>query len=203
MWTIRVAGEPAPKGSMKCIGTNGRHQLTEDDKTGKGKPWRRLVTKAGERIRVHAGDALTEGPVSVEVTWTLDRPASVPLRKRAWPAVRNADLDKLCRMVLDAFSPRKGEPGSGLWGDDSQVVQLVARKAYFDTPNCPDVLDRPGAVIRVSPMSEVVGRDAELHMLRTLVGHLVTDYGDRCCDNQTECGCSMAQAARYVGIEVA
>lgn len=150
MWTVTVAGTPKPKGSLKCVGQRGRHQLVEDDSTGKGKTWRAVLTQAGEAVAARVGDRLQSGPVSVEVTFTLDRPGSAP-RSRLWPAVRNGDVDKLARMLLDAFTDAK------VWGDDSQVVELIARKAYpltgselpgMATP-CPGAADRPGATVRV------------------------------------------------------
>ena len=150
-WSVTVYGTPAPKGSMKCIGARGKvkHQLVEDDSSGGGKAWRALMRQAGEQLRRTAGEQLQAGPVSVEVTMTLDRPASAPAA-RLWPALRNLDVDKGARLVLD------GLQDSGLFHDDSQVVDLHVRKTYPDTPGCPDRLTRPGAVIRIWPTEETL-----------------------------------------------
>ena len=57
------------------------------------------------------------------------------------------DIDKLCRSTLDGVSQGlNGKVGDGLvWGDDSLVVELIARKFYAD--------DRePGATITISAL---------------------------------------------------
>jgi len=63
---------------------------------------------------------------------------------RAFPIVP-PDVDKLCRGLLDGIGQgvETGKVGDGvIYGDDSQVIELVARKFYAD--------DRePGAVIRI------------------------------------------------------
>lgn len=136
---VRLYGLPAPKGSLKCIGRNGRHQLVEDN--ARTKQWREHVAYAGRRLRIVYALA---GPLGIEVTLTVPRPATVPLRKRPWPVTRSSyDVDKLARLILDGFQDAR------VFGDDAQVVELIARKTYPDTPGCPDRLDRPGACIRL------------------------------------------------------
>jgi Holliday junction resolvase RusA-like endonuclease len=58
------------------------------------------------------------------------------------------DLDKLLRALLDGIGQGHdtGKVGDGLiWGDDSQVVEIIAKKFYAD--------DRlPGADIRIIPL---------------------------------------------------
>lgn len=143
---IKVLGIPAAKGSMKCIGTTGgrHHQLVEQNaKTIK--PWRQLITNAGRRAVAKYGPL--DGPVTLEATFTVPRPASVPLSKRAWPITRSSgDVDKQLRLALDALTD------SGLIGDDSQIVMGSYTKTYPDTPGAPDRLDRPGAIIRIEAM---------------------------------------------------
>ena len=69
----------------------------------------------------------------------LPRPASVKLSKRALPIVP-PDVDKLARGLLDGIGQSEV-----IWGDDSQVVELIARKFYAD--------DRePGADITITPL---------------------------------------------------
>lgn len=139
---IRVFGVPAAKGSMKCIGaTGGRHHQLVEQNAKKIDPWRKLIANAGQRAAMKYG-RLT-GPVAIEVTFTVPRPASVPLSKRAWPITRSSgDLDKQVRLCLDALT-------GTLIADDSQVVYLTAAKTYPDTPGATDRLDRPGAIIRI------------------------------------------------------
>lgn len=101
-----------------------------------GKPHGYIPThaaQAGWEIRQQATEALGDaepfsGPVAVEVTVYIRQPASIPKRDRltAMPT-RRPDLDNYCKLALDGCSP--------LWVDDSQVVELVARKRYaVDSP---------------------------------------------------------------------
>jgi Holliday junction resolvase RusA-like endonuclease len=140
-YAVRVYGAPVPQGSMTCVGHGGFHNVQPSNKDAL-KTWRALVEKAGRALPVTG----LVGPLGVEVTFTVERPASVPLRKRAWPAVKKADVDKLARAVLDGLTESK------VYGDDSQVVELTARKTYPDTPGATDRLDRPGCVIRLYPI---------------------------------------------------
>jgi Holliday junction resolvase RusA-like endonuclease len=82
----------------------------------------------------------TSGPVEVEVTFFLERPATISREKRPWP-IKPPDLDKLVRS-LDSLTD------AGVWDDDGQIVQLTAWKCYADTRE-------PGAYVKVRAMSEV------------------------------------------------
>ena len=63
--------------------------------------------------------------VSLEIEFVFARPKSLP--KRVEDHVKKPDLDNLIKAFKDAA---KGI----LWHDDSQVVQMTARKAYGDKP---------------------------------------------------------------------
>lgn len=139
---ITLAGNPAPKGSMKCVGRRGRHQLVEDNPKSKG--WRKRIADL-VRARVKS-TAERHQPLGVEVTLTVDRPKSV---RTAYAVTRSSyDVDKLARLVLDALQD------TDLLPDDAQVVELVARKTYPNGP-IPDALPYPGARIRVYPIGDV------------------------------------------------
>ena len=56
----------------------------------------------------------------------MERPKTVKQAKRPLPIVP-PDLDKLVRGVGDGIGQSEM-----IWGDDSQVVELVARKFYAD-----------------------------------------------------------------------
>lgn len=141
-WAVKVHGDPAPKGSLRCVGgKGGRHQLIENnDRT---KPWRALVKQAGQALNLPGP---LSGPVGVEVTFTVAFPQSMKPGARLWPWKRSngvgGDTDKLIRTLLD------GLEDAGVLADDAQVCEVRGVKAYPHTP-VPDVLDRPGAVIRV------------------------------------------------------
>jgi Holliday junction resolvase RusA-like endonuclease len=110
------------------------------------KVWRKAVASACHQL-VSAEHSLMLGPVRVEVDFYLPRPSSVSMKKRALPIVP-PDLDKLLRSTLDGIGQgvETGKVGDGMtWGDDSQVVEILARKFYAD--------DRePGAQIRITAL---------------------------------------------------
>jgi len=84
--------------------------------------------------------------VRVEMNFYLPRPPSVKLSKRPLPIVP-PDLDKLVRAANDAIGQGlNGKVGDGIiWGDDSQAVEIIARKFYAD--------DRePGVDIVITPL---------------------------------------------------
>ena len=110
------------------------------------KLWRKAVASACHSL-VSEEHSLMLGPVRVEVDFYLPRPSSVSIKKRSLPIVP-PDLDKLLRSTLDGIGQGvdTGKVGDGMtWGDDSQVVEIFARKFYAD--------DRePGAVIVITAL---------------------------------------------------
>ena len=108
------------------------------------KPWRKAIAEACHNLPID--HTILLGPVRVEIDFYLRRPPSVKVTKRAMPIVP-PDIDKICRSTLDGISQGlSGKVGDGLlWGDDAQVVELIARKHYAD--------DRePGAEITITPL---------------------------------------------------
>lgn len=117
--TVDVPGIPAPQGSKKAV-TRGRKTVLIE--MSKALPaWRANVTERVQaRMRV-TGTQRIDGPVRVDVTFWLTRPAAA--RGRAFPHVA-PDVDKLARGVLDALTL------SGVIEDDARVVDLTVRKRY-------------------------------------------------------------------------
>lgn len=159
-WGFKVYGEPKPKGSMKCVGRRGKvkHQLVEQVDDG---GWRDLVTAAARRFVLEVADE--HQPIYAEMTFSLSRPSShygtgrnarlVKNSAPVWPTLfGTGDSDKLARLVLDALQD------AGVLRNDAQVRPLYVDKAYW-APHpvvlpetvSPDVLGRPGAVIRLRP----------------------------------------------------
>ena len=118
--TFFVDGKPEPQGSKTGYVVKGRAVIA--DKNPKAlKPWRRAIADAATVAQIEAGDTdPLVGPVQVALVFVLERPKTV---KREHPTVR-PDLDKLSRAVLDGLTT------AGVYGDDSQVVGLVASKEY-------------------------------------------------------------------------
>ncbi|WP_031514795.1 RusA family crossover junction endodeoxyribonuclease [Streptomyces sp. NRRL F-5123] len=143
--TITVHGHrPAPQGSKRHVG-NGR--LIEQSK--RVKPWRAAVEDAAVAAMTSGHIGATpvhrpplDGPLSIEIAFTVRKPASAPKRRTTWPTTRDSgDIDKLLRATFDALTT------SGAIADDSRVVEVVARKVFPGEGL--DALDEPGAVIRV------------------------------------------------------
>lgn len=118
MIRLNVIGRPTPQGSKRVF--NGR--LVEAQSANL-KKWRKAIEEA---CQPHADRNIHLGPVKLEVDFYLERPKTVKPEKRPKPIVP-PDLDKLLRGVGDGI----GQSGM-IWGDDSQVVEIVARKHYAD-----------------------------------------------------------------------
>lgn len=146
---ITVLGVPAPQGSKRHV---GHGVMIESSK--KVKPWREAVKAATWQrlqalsVETYGGTGqehtfrITDRPVRVDIDFYFDKPKSAPKRRRTWPITRSSgDVDKLVRSSLDALTD------AGAFKDDSQVIDVHARKRYTDDPDTE--LRVPGAVIRV------------------------------------------------------
>lgn len=128
MIVLNVEGRPTPQGSKRVF--NGR---IVEAQSANLKKWRGAIAEACLK---QPQEQIHLGPIRLEVDFYLERPKTVKFSKRPLPIVA-PDLDKLVRAVGDGI----GQSGA-IWGDDSQIVEILARKFYAD--------DRPaGAEIRV------------------------------------------------------
>jgi len=112
-------GKPQSQGSKNAFRlANGRTVLVE---ASKGlKPWRETVALACKQAMMEQQDMRqVEGAVRLDCTFYFVKPKSVT---RERPSVK-PDLDKVCRGIGDALT-------GVAWKDDSQVVELNARKVY-------------------------------------------------------------------------
>lgn len=123
--TIKVEGQPIPKGSMRHIG-NGR--MIDQTKV---KPWMNSIRSASLLAAQEAGfTEMIDVPVAVFIEFFFPRPAAA--KNRLYPHKRSVgDIDKLSRAVLDALQPTRTE--RGILTDDALVVTLVAQKVYSAT----------------------------------------------------------------------
>jgi crossover junction endodeoxyribonuclease RusA len=137
-----VPGTPATKGNMRAFNAGGRVKITEKKTTGLT-TWLHAINDEARRVR---GDQEPfTGPLSVELWFWLQRPASEPKRRRTWPTkARSGDVDKLARAALDAMT-------GVLFADDAQVVNLVVGKDFADDPFKPR--RSPGVDIDVTEVS--------------------------------------------------
>lgn len=112
-----VHGVPAPQGSKRHV---GRGILVESSK--KVAPWREAV-KWGA-IKAMAGRPAMDGPIYASISFWFTPPKSA--KKGAQPTTRGTgDLDKLLRSTFDAITD------AGMIRDDSQIVRVMASKAYI------------------------------------------------------------------------
>jgi Holliday junction resolvase RusA-like endonuclease len=153
--TFTALGVPKAKGSMRHVGNS---RMIEQ--LAGSKPWRETVKSAAVdavNAREGTGDpfATLSGPVVVDAVFTFAKPKSAPKRRRIWPITRSSgDVDKLARNLLDALVD------AWVLADDSQVVDLRARKVYAGEHY--RALAGPGAnvVVRVlgDDMQPTIGR---------------------------------------------
>lgn len=130
---VRVYDTPVPQGSKVANRFGGG---VRDANAARLTPWRAKVTAAAADVaRYH--DPIT-GPVRVSVRFTFERPTShygtgrntdvlrpAMLAAHPFPGRACGDLDKLVRACLDSITDAKT-----IWGDDTQVTDLRARKLY-------------------------------------------------------------------------
>jgi len=133
--SFTVLGIAQPKGSTKSFGFIRKNKATGQPIIGRnGKPvigttttsdnpgvkgWEAAVRAAAQQQC--GGVFFDDAAVRIGMVFLLPRPVSLP--KRITHHTKRPDLDKLARAVKDAL---KGV----LWKDDSQVIDLVARKGY-------------------------------------------------------------------------
>ncbi len=135
--TITVHGTPAPQGSKKGFVVGKRAVLVES--SAKVKPWRQAVVHAA-LAQLPQGWTALDGPLVVEMIFTLRKPASAPKRRRTFPD-RTPDLSKLVRATEDALTD------AGVWADDARVVSCRAVKCFPREDESRQ--DTPGVVVHV------------------------------------------------------
>jgi Holliday junction resolvase RusA-like endonuclease len=114
MISFSCDGTPVPQGSMKVI--NGHILHSQGSALA---VWRSTIALSAR----FAGAKPVDGAIGIEIIFRVKRPKTV---KRDYPTVA-PDLDKYIRGVLDSLT------GIG-YIDDSQVIDINAKKVYSDTP---------------------------------------------------------------------
>ena len=144
---LRFLGDAAPQGSKVLTRWGGLREASK-----KVEPWRGVVQyQSGQQYK---GPVIT-GPVSIEMTFLISRGKghwskakgkedqllpSAPAHHTSAP-----DVDKLTRGLLDPLTVRCG---GCVLKDDSQVVEIVARKRYAE--RC----ESAGALVRINLISD-------------------------------------------------
>ena len=120
MQKYTILGDPRPQGRPKFF-RRGNFVGAYDPKQS-----RDYKQTLAAQLAAQSPEFIEQGKaVSIYVEFVFARPKSLP--KRVEDHVKKPDLDNLIKALKDAA---KGI----LWHDDSQVVQLSARKVYGATP---------------------------------------------------------------------
>lgn len=141
-----VPGVPKPQGSKRGFVVKGKAVLVESAGIPL-KDWRAVVALAGTEKM--AGKPPLDGPLLVDLVFSLPRPKSHPKTRITWPITR-PDIDKLARSVLDALT-------HVCWVDDSQIVTLILHKQWAGSE-----ID-----LREPVASKQVGVTVYMHQMRT------------------------------------
>jgi Holliday junction resolvase RusA-like endonuclease len=125
--TFQVYGEPVPQGSTRAFIPKGWNRPIITAANKKTKPWRQEI--AGAALAAMEKDLLDcagkNVPFRLAVTFRFQKPKST--KKTVLEKVTKPDTDKLIRSVLDALT-------GIVWTDDSQVVEIHARKEFGIQP---------------------------------------------------------------------
>lgn len=133
----RVVGVPGAQGSKRHVG--GGRMIESSKKVG---PWREAVA-----AQLVAAGAAKFGAAAVRFTveFVLVRPGYLDKGKKPKPTpyhIAPPDLDKCVRSTCDALTI------AGIWADDKNVCELVARKRYAEPS------EATGAMIMIEALPE-------------------------------------------------
>lgn len=134
-----VYGTPGPQGSKSFRGMSKKGHAIMTESSAKVKPWREAVVYAAREAM--AGRPPLQGPVVLEMVFTVRKPTSAPKRRRIWPATK-PDLSKLARSTEDAMTT------AGVYEDDARIVEYARLAKVFPLED-PAALDVPGVRIKV------------------------------------------------------
>lgn len=115
---LTVYGDPQPQGSTRAFMRPGMKYPVVTSDNPKNKSWRQEV--ASQAINSMLGRAVFTGAIMLTVNFYFERPKS---QKKAIYKTTRPDCDKLVRSIADAMT-------GIVYGDDSQIVQMIARKAF-------------------------------------------------------------------------
>jgi len=144
-----VPGVPQGKGRARIIKIAGHSRMMTPEKTVS---YESLIAWTAHRAM--QGAPLIEGPVSVTLDIDCQVPSSwgLPKKRKAlagliYPTTR-PDADNVLKSIADGLN-------GIVWKDDVQMVDVVLRKRYSDTPKVRVVVAELGMSVREpTPMPE-------------------------------------------------
>lgn len=129
--SFTVFGKPEPQGNKTGFVRGGKVVMVEGRRAKSRKAfkdWRGNIQNQADAVIARGYSTFTpfwDCALDVRLNFFLPRPKSLP--KKILHPVKKPDLDKLVRAVFDGMT-------GILFRDDSQIVNLRARKDYSDTP---------------------------------------------------------------------
>lgn len=120
---LTIPGNPVAQGRPRGY-RRGKHIGFYDDP--KSKDWKKTVAVHAQAYLVGRVWELIGTAIKLQIVFRILRPKSVSIKKRPEPITR-PDLDNLVKAVKDALN-------GVLWRDDSQIIELEAKKVYDDPP---------------------------------------------------------------------
>ena len=126
---VFVPGKAETKGSAKAFHRPGMRFAVVVNDNVKAKTWQSTVAIFAASARTQ-NFPMMEGPVRVALDFTFARPKGHTGKRGLLPSAPTAhtqkpDIDKVIRPVLDGLT-------RVVYADDSQVVSVVASKAWGD-----------------------------------------------------------------------
>jgi Holliday junction resolvase RusA-like endonuclease len=125
MIVIEIPMAPVAKGRPRFSSLHGMPRAITPKNTRTAEQF--IAEYARARMKA-MGKVPFSGALKVDIGFFLRRPKSV---KRAMPTTKS-DLDNYFKLASDALN-------GIVWDDDSQIVELIARKAYCEDWDSPSI----------------------------------------------------------------
>jgi Holliday junction resolvase RusA-like endonuclease len=134
---VVVYGTPAPAGSKTVGFAKGGRHFVRDSSGKRGSDWRRNVAQAAGIAMQNR--ALLDGPLVLEVVFTIPRPKSHYGARGIRPSAPThptvaPDTTKLLRAIEDAME-------GIVYRNDAQIITQTARKVYGEPASARILID--------------------------------------------------------------
>lgn len=133
MITLMIKGKPVPQGRprFRIVQPKGKAPFASCYDPAESRAWKEEI----KRQAIASGHQMLEGALSMELTFHMLRPKSLP--KKIVHHMKKPDVDNLAKAVKDGME-------GVFYKNDSQVCSLRVRKVYC--------LEHPGVQVRIEPM---------------------------------------------------
>ena len=134
MITIELFGDPVPQARARIV-SGGKHAYDPKAKLKEGYKW---------QIKSQYREEPIAAPFAADLIFFMPIPKSLSkVKKRQMlngriPHIKKPDLDNLAKFIFDCMNDL-------VFDDDSQMIELRAKKIYSD---------KPGTLIRIIPLAD-------------------------------------------------